>query len=1714
MSRHACLNRAYRLVWDTARNLWIPVAETARRRGKSGRVITLTAGLLTAASTAWSLPTGGVISAGDGSIGQSGSQMTVTQQSSRLAIDWQGFSIDSHEQVNFVQPGAAAIALNRVWGQDPSRILGGLNANGQVFVLNSNGVLFGQGAQVSVGGLVASTLGLSNNDFLSGQFHFDGASTAAVSNAGSITAARGGYIALLGAEVSNSGELVAPEGAVSLAAGQTVTLHLDNGSLAGLTVDKGSLDALAANHGLIRADGGQVLLTAEGADALSRAVVNHDGVIEARTLRNVNGVIRLMGDMEEGEVQLAGRLDASAPDGGDGGFIETSAAKVSVADSAEITTHAAAGKTGRWLIDPQDFIVGAAGDIDGVTLGKALDLTDVIIQSVDGKNAGNGDIFIDDAVSWGADTALTLTAERNVHVNANLTATGAAAGLNLNLGSGGAYFLRNGVVVTLSGSRAGFSVDGKAYTLIHDIDSLQLVDPAGGNYALGNSIDASATLDWNSAFGFNPIGSTDQAFSGIFEGFGNTVSMLNINRSGSNHVGLFSVSSGTIRNLNLSKVTVNGLSMVGALVAENRGVVHNSSVDGEVGSTSAGTLSNLSDIGGLVGVNTGIISGSTSAANVTASGAVSNTQFSNVGGLVGRNDGQVAYSTATGAVKVELSDGGSVSAIGGLAGSSSGIINESGLPAVDVLGGAVTVTAADGRSASKGSLTDIGGLVGLNSGEITFADAKTSYSAGVVTVENSSTSGDIDRIGGVVGQNQGKVTYGTSTAAININGGLIQNVGGVVGDNIGVIDHGRATGAITVTSGASYARNIGGVVGWNEQEVYNSTATGQIHVTGNNSSVYSVGGVVGYSGSYDTMSGGAGIVVQDSLASGDVLVETVDGNGINEIGGLVGHNGGTFSLGGVLSPMNGGMVTVKATTGKGTATYISNIGGVLGNDAGTTSLLGDNQVYSAGSVVVDNLSSGGSISSSGGIAGSTSSDLSNASGSLSVTVDSESGSYISSIGGVVGSNSGKLTNATGSISLNEAFGGDIASASYVGSVAGFNNGSIIDSHGNGSVTGSAYVGGLTGYNSSVGTIKDSYFVGSVASSSGYGGLPSNFGGLVGQNDGVIQTSYFEGDVNGSSGSGEGSNTGGLVGLNSATGMISDSYATGTVTGNAVVGGLVGRNAGDITNTYASSQVTGDSNLGGLIGLNETDTVQSSFYDLDVAADDGSGMGRYWSDLTQLSTYQSAGWDIDAQGGTGSVWRIYEGQTSPLLRHFLTGLTVTANDAVKTYDGDKFSGGNGVTFSISSPNSDLLYGTESYGGDSQGARNAGSYGISVSGFYSGQRGYDITEVDGKLVIDPKSITVSGALASDKTYDGTTTASVSGSLSGVISGDAVDLSATGAFADKHAGINKEVTASYALGGADMGNYVLDSTTDVLLATINRLKTEVVGSTADSKVYDGGTTATVNAGSLGMLISGDDVSISGSGEFADKNAGYGKSVLTTYTLSGVEAGNYEVQTEYLTADITPRGINGVAVADNKTYDGTTTATVTANLYGIISGDDVSLTTTGNFADKTAGTAKAVTIDWSLSGVDAANYSATVTDGSLILTDQLKTEFVQSFVSAGNQVFTTADIAKLAITGSVTADNKVYDGTDVAVTHGGLSGVISGDDVSFSTSGSFLDKTAGVGKTVSVGFAVSGVDAGNYDVTANSTTTANIDKLALSTVIGALDKTYDGNTSATTTG
>src|SRR5687768_14139446 len=167
------------------------------------------------------LPTGGEIAAGQAQIGTpANGSLTIQQSTNRAVINWQSFGIAANEAVRFNQPSTSSIVLNRVLGQDPSRIFGSLSATGQVFLLNPNGVLFAPGAQVNVGGIVASTLGLSDQDFMAGRYTFSKSTAAgSVINQGTITTANGGYVALLGPETRNEGSITATLGTVALAAG-------------------------------------------------------------------------------------------------------------------------------------------------------------------------------------------------------------------------------------------------------------------------------------------------------------------------------------------------------------------------------------------------------------------------------------------------------------------------------------------------------------------------------------------------------------------------------------------------------------------------------------------------------------------------------------------------------------------------------------------------------------------------------------------------------------------------------------------------------------------------------------------------------------------------------------------------------------------------------------------------------------------------------------------------------------------------------------------------------------------------------------------------------------------------------------------------------------------------------------------------------------------------------------------------------------------------------------------------------------------------------------------------------------------------------------------------------------------------------------------------------------------------------------------------------
>ncbi|NTV11896.1 MAG: filamentous hemagglutinin N-terminal domain-containing protein, partial [Zoogloea sp.] len=320
------INRIYRLVWRDSIGAFVAVAETSRGRGKrsSGVVGTLAAlGLAGIASVAaagppaaGALPTGGVVTAGQASISQNGSRLDIQQGSARAAIDWQTFNIGAQAQVNFYQPNASSVALNRVLSADPSAIYGHLSANGQVILVNPNGIVFGPGSRVDVGGIVASTLSISNADFMGGRLKFTrGDATGSVVNQGTINAADGGYIALLAPEVRNEGVLSARLGSVAMAAGDAVTLDLSGDGLLSVKVDPASVNALVENRNLVQAEGGRVLLSAGAANRLIEQAVA-GGEQGANELVAENGSLRLVST--SGTISAAGgsvKLEGSTVDG-------------------------------------------------------------------------------------------------------------------------------------------------------------------------------------------------------------------------------------------------------------------------------------------------------------------------------------------------------------------------------------------------------------------------------------------------------------------------------------------------------------------------------------------------------------------------------------------------------------------------------------------------------------------------------------------------------------------------------------------------------------------------------------------------------------------------------------------------------------------------------------------------------------------------------------------------------------------------------------------------------------------------------------------------------------------------------------------------------------------------------------------------------------------------------------------------------------------------------------------------------------------------------------------------------------------------------------------------------------------------------------------------------------------------------------------------------
>jgi len=333
---------------------------------------------------------------------------------------------------------------------DASSIFGTLTATGRLFLINPNGILFGANSHIDTAGLVASSLDISNSDFLAGRYTFVGQGGSVV-NQGYISSP-GGFVALLGSTVENSGTIEANLGTVSLASGEAITLGLDAQSLISVVVDEATTENLenkddaVKNTGTIQADGGCVILTAQALDGVFKRAVNNEGIIEANSLINNKGKVYLLAEGENALVSNIGTIDVSGiEEGAEGGFVEISGPRVNVGGDIKLAGMGAAD--GELLIDPfGDLYIVTDGALCPLT-GESYELKSTL-EGLGGSHtyAGSGDIELHLGENWIGGTWV-----ENASWNDELSLFGITDGNFFKLAAGGSIRLFDDSIVTGGG---------------------------------------------------------------------------------------------------------------------------------------------------------------------------------------------------------------------------------------------------------------------------------------------------------------------------------------------------------------------------------------------------------------------------------------------------------------------------------------------------------------------------------------------------------------------------------------------------------------------------------------------------------------------------------------------------------------------------------------------------------------------------------------------------------------------------------------------------------------------------------------------------------------------------------------------------------------------------------------------------------------------------------------------------------------------------------------------------------------------------------------------------------------------------------------------------------------------------------------------------------------------------------------------------------------
>ncbi|WP_238692201.1 filamentous hemagglutinin N-terminal domain-containing protein [Xanthomonas arboricola] len=727
------------------------------------------------------LPTGGSIVGGTGTINApNGTTQVIDQTGSRMALNWTSFDIGSAATVRFNQPSASSVILNRVIGGNPTQIFGNITANGQVFLLNSNGILFGNTAQVNVGGLVATTLGAQDINFINGIDVFDAnGGIARVSNAGTITAAAGA-VNLIGAEVLNSGTITANAGNITLAGADKVTLSFESGGF-GVVIDKSLEFAQGTfavnNSGSLIAPGGTISLSARAAQGVFDALVNNSGVVRAAGLAGgSDGSVSLVangagsngivgnGSIDVGSgaisyvsdvaVQQGGVLTAGNVSGSIGGNASFSGANkianlgfLQVAGNLGLTNTIGlaqqgaltVGGTSTFSLGNQALTLSDGGNHFGGSVGLtsgATQITDSGALTLSTLTTGNltatstGTLNLGSGTVTGALSATSNNGAIQQAGNAGLTVTGTS---DLQAGTGAISLTTAGndfqQAVSLRGGTTQIS-DSGALTL-GTLATGNLTATSSGALNLGSGAVTGALSATSNGGQISQTGAlTVNGTSTLDSGNGGTA----LSDSGNDFVGAL-----TLTGIGIAVRDANALTIVGLTNGSN----------GAITLTAGGALNLPAQ---AIATGTGALSLSALGGGLSTGGALSGNQVS----LRARDALNLGHSVQAGGNLLLTSDTGAITQTAGLL----------------AVTGTTNATAAAGTGAISlgGAGNDFGGAVSLTGSTVMVNDSNALTLGAIATNTLTATShGSLNLGQGSIG---GIVTATSNGGAITQNGAL------------------------------------------------------------------------------------------------------------------------------------------------------------------------------------------------------------------------------------------------------------------------------------------------------------------------------------------------------------------------------------------------------------------------------------------------------------------------------------------------------------------------------------------------------------------------------------------------------------------------------------------------------------------------------------------------------------------------------------------------------------------------------------------------------------------------------------------------------------------------------------------------------------------------------------------------------------------------------